>query len=182
MTAVAEGASIFAESIDWTTQNRERKSSRGVIESKGALSLVFKFQARTPNKASKIAIKFDDYTEGYEYQVDSISTGWTSGRVALEAMSTVTVPLGIMGENLFKVFVFDPLGTTVAIKDSQISITKTSATVEAIPASHSISIEALSSLGGKSSLSYLVKSGDSLPVKGTKMFKAAETLRAGTDN
>lgn len=182
MTAVAEGASIFAESIDWTTQNRERKSSRGVIESKGALSLVFKFQARTPNKASKIAIKFDDYTKGYEYQVDSISTGWTSGRVALEAMSTITVPLGIMGENLFKVFVFDPSGNTVAINDSQISITKTSATVEAIPASHSISIEALSSLGGKSSLSYLVKSGDSLPVKGTKMFKAAETLRAGTDN
>ncbi len=182
MTAVSEGASIFAESIDWTTQNRERKSSRGVIESKGALSLVFKFQARTPNKTSKIAIKFDDYAEGYEFQIDSVSTGWTSGRVTLQAMSTITVPLGLMGENNFKVFVFDPLGNVVAIKESQITITKTSATVEAIPASHSISIEALSSLGGKSSLSYLVKSGDSLPVKGTKNFKAAETLRAGTDN
>ena len=36
MTAVAEGAAVFAESIDWSSQSRGRKNARGAL-STGAL-------------------------------------------------------------------------------------------------------------------------------------------------
>ena len=41
MTAVAEGAAVFAESIDWSAANRTRKSNRGKVAA-GALNLVVK--------------------------------------------------------------------------------------------------------------------------------------------
>jgi molecular chaperone DnaK len=56
---------------------------------------------------------------------------------------------------------------------------RTAATIDAIPASHSVSVEVLEKLGGRSVLDYLVRSGDSLPKKGKKLFKAAESLKSG---
>ena len=50
MTAVAEGASLFAESIDWSTKNRSRRGSRGQISSGGSLSLTFNYVSRTPGR------------------------------------------------------------------------------------------------------------------------------------
>ena len=58
-------------------------------------------------------------------------------------------------------------------------IARTAATVDAIPASYSVGIEVLEKLGGRPVLDYLVRSGDSLPKKGKKVFKAAESLKAG---
>jgi molecular chaperone DnaK len=59
-------------------------------------------------------------------------------------------------------------------------ITRTAATIGAIPASHSVSVEVLEKLGGKPTLEYLVRKGDALPRKGKKTFKAAESLRSGS--
>ena len=52
MTAVAEGASIFAESIDWRSENRERKSTRGQI-SAPELPFRFNYIARTSDRYIK---------------------------------------------------------------------------------------------------------------------------------
>ena len=49
MTAVAEGAAVFAESIDWKSQSRGRKSTRGALSTGGSLDLSFNFIARTPD-------------------------------------------------------------------------------------------------------------------------------------
>ncbi|MFM8348067.1 MAG: DUF4105 domain-containing protein, partial [Bacteroidota bacterium] len=43
MTAVAEGAAVFAESIDWKSQSRGRKSSRGALSTGGAIDLAFNY-------------------------------------------------------------------------------------------------------------------------------------------
>ena len=40
MTAVVEGAAVFAESIDWSSQNRGRKSGRGTLSASGGLDIV----------------------------------------------------------------------------------------------------------------------------------------------
>lgn len=40
MTAVAEGASVFAESIDWNSQSRSRKNTRGEISTGGNSCIV----------------------------------------------------------------------------------------------------------------------------------------------
>ena len=180
MTAVAEGASLFAESIDWSSQSRPRKNTRGQISSGGGLALSFNYIARTPDVKAKIAVQLaGQAASGSEFQIDSADTGWTSGRLPLKQGATIDVTLTKTGDNTFKVFVFDSVGGPIALEQDKIVITRTAATVDAIPASHSVGIEALEKLGGRPVLDYLIRSGDSLPKKGKKVFKAAESLKAG---
>jgi molecular chaperone DnaK len=184
MTAVAEGASIFAESIDWSSKSRSRKSTRGRISSSDALKLSFNYNARTPDAKAKIAIQITEgeTASGCEFQIDSIDTGWTSGRLPLEHGAMIDVALTKQGDNTFKVFVFDSVGGPIALEQDKFVITRTVAAVNAIPASHSIGIEVQSKLGGRHELEYLIRSGDPLPKKGKKVFKAGEILKAGTPN
>lgn len=180
MTAVAEGASLFAESIDWSSQNRSRKNTRGQISSGGRLMLSFNYIARTPDVKAKVMVQLTDQAAtDSEFQIDSVDTGWTSGRLPLKHGATIDVALTKAGDNTFKVFVFDSVGNPIILEQDKIIITRTAATVDAIPASHSVGIEVLEKLGGRPVLDYLVRSGDSLPKKGKKIFKAAESLKAG---
>jgi len=183
MTAVAKGASLFAESIDWSSQNRSRKNTRGQISSGGGLALSFNYIARTPDVKAKIAVQLaGQAAAGSEFQVDSVDTGWTSGRLPLKHGATIDVTLTRTGDNTFKMFVFDSVGGPVALEQDKIVITRTAATVDAIPASHSVGIEVLEKLGGRPLLDYLVRSGDSLPKKGKRLFKAAESLKSGASS
>lgn len=179
MIAVAEGAAVFAESIDWSSESRGRKSSRGSVVAGGRLDLSFQYIARTPSAKTKIAVKLGTAPlSGTEFQVDNLDTGWSSGRIALKDGATLEVALSKAGDNTFKVFVFDAKGGAITLENNKIVITRTEATIDAIPASSSIGIEALDKIGGVVGLDYLVKEGDMLPKKGQKKFSASETLRA----
>lgn len=84
MTAVAEGAAVFAESIDWASQSRGRKNTRGTISAGSVLALSFNYTARTPDSKAKIVAKVGgEVTPGVEFQIDSLDTGSSSGRVVL---------------------------------------------------------------------------------------------------
>jgi molecular chaperone DnaK len=180
MTAVAEGAAVFAESIDWDSQSRGRKSTRGAISAGGRLDLVFNYVARTPDSRAKIAVKLGGAAlPGAEFQVDSLDTGWSSGRIALKNGATVEVILSKPSENTFKIFIFDATGGPISFENNKIIITRTAATIDAIPSSSSIAFEVLDKLGGRYILDYVVKEGESLPKKGKKIYKAGESLRAG---
>ena len=182
MTAVAEGAAIFAESIDWTSQSRNRKTSRGSLAASGPLKVTFNYNARTPSDRAKIAAQVDgEVVPGGEFQVDNLETGWTSGRFVLTHGAAVDVALSKSGENTFKVSVFDASGGALTLEHDTIAITKTAAIVEAIPASHSIGIEARETLGGRATVEWLVRAGDELPNKGARTFKAGESLKAGSN-
>ncbi len=182
MTAVAEGAAVFAESIDWNSMTRGRKSTRGAISAGGRLDLAFNYIARTPDSRAKIAVKLGGTAlAGAAFQVDSLDTGWSSGRVALKDGATVEVTLSKPGENTFKIFVFDSNGGPISLENSKIVITRTAATIDGIPSSSSIGIEVLDKLGGRAVLDFIVKEGDSLPKKGQKTYKAGESLKAGSN-
>lgn len=179
MTAVAEGAALFAESIDWDSQSRGRKSNRGKISSQGELSVTVNYIARTSGSKAKVSITAEKgVVEDAEFQIDCLDTGWSSGRFPLKLNAIMDLNLSKLGENYFKLFVFNN-GAPVAIDNDKIIITKTAATVDAIPASHSIGIEVLEKIGGRPVLEHLVKAGDSLPKKGQAIFKAGESLKAG---
>ena len=181
MTAVAEGAAVFAESIDWSTHNRSRKSGRGELSASGALNVGFNYVARTPDTKAKVVAKVGGKAlEGAAFQIDSLDTGWSSGRMPLKEGASVDLPLSKPGENLFKIFVFDGAGGPIALAQDKITISRTAAQIDAIPASHSIGVEAREKLGGRFVLDYLVREGDPLPKKGKKTFKADETLLAGS--
>lgn len=181
MTAVSEGAAVFAESIDWSSQRRERKSSRGSLSASGPLEVSFNFLARVPDHRTKVvaSLKGNAITRA-EFQIDSLDTGWSSGRASLVDGASVEVPLSKAGVNSFKVLVFDAAGGSIALANDRLAISRTAASIEAIPASHSIGIETRDSIGGHSTLDYLVREGEQLPKKATKIFKAEETLKAGS--
>ena len=176
MTAVAEGAAIFAESIDWSTQSRGRKASRNSLSSTG---LEFAYVARTPDASARIVAKKIGTAIG-EFQVDSLDTGWSSGRKELKEGATIDLPLAKPGENGFRVFVFDAGGGPVGIANDRIVISRTAASIDAIPASHTIGIAALEGRNGPARLQTLVRAGDPLPAKGMVKFLSGESLRAGS--
>lgn len=181
MTAVAEGAAVFAESIDWNSESRGRKSNRGALSAGGKLDLTFNYIARTPDFRAKIAVKIGGTAvDSAEFQVDSLDTGWSSGRIKLKDGATIDVDLSKPGENTFKIFVFDASGGPIAIANNKIVISRTAATIDAIPASSSIGIEI--SNKGRAELVYIVREGDPLPKKGTEKFRAVESLRAGSNS
>ena len=181
MTAVAEGAAVFAESIDWASQRRARKTARGAISAGGALGVSFNYIARTPDSKARIVAKLrGPGAAGAEFQIDSLDTGWSSGRIALVDGASVELNLAKPGDNLFKVFVFDSRGGRVSLREDKIVIARTAASIDAIPASHSIGVEARDKVGGRSVLDYLVREGDQLPKKDKKSFKAGESLKAGS--
>lgn len=179
MTAVAEGASVFAESIDWSSQTKGRKSSRGSV-SNGKLNLSFDYIARTPDVKTRIVVKSSgSILPGTQFQVDSLDTGWTSGRMEMKHGATLEVVLAKNGENRFKVFVFDPQGGPITLEHDVLTVTRTAATIDGIPASHSIGVAVRESISSsKTILRYLVKKGESLPKKGSEIFKPTESLRA----
>lgn len=179
MTAVAEGAAVFAESIDWSTESKSRKSTRGSITS-GKLNMSFEYIARTPDIKARIAVKSSGtILLGTQFQVDCLDTGWSSGRMELKNGANLDVLLSKNGENRFKIFVFDPQGGAINLDQNLIAIVRTAATIDGIPASHSIGVAVKESISSsKTVLKYLVRKGDSLPKKGTVIFKPTESLRA----
>ncbi len=179
MTAVAEGASIFAESINWSTASHSRKAANEVV--KTDISLSFKYTARTSTDIAKVMCVLGTVLNGYTIQFTSDDTGWTTGNAALTNNLMITLPLTKNGDNSFTVKVFNEFGHEQDVGANKIVITKTLATVGAIPASHSIGIEVLNKLGGTPVLEFLVKEGDSLPQKGAVTFKAGQTIKAGTN-
>ncbi len=181
MTAVSEGAALFAESIDWTSQNRSRKKSKGSM-SAGALDLTFNYIARTPDIKAKVMVKLGNNVNGYEFQIDNNDTGWTSGKMSLENGLSIQLPLAKYGENSFRVYVFDNMGKSISLPEDKIIISRTAASIDAIPASSSIGLEVKDKVGGKLVLDYLVKEGDKLTAKGERVYKAGKSLKAGSSN
>ena len=180
MTAVAEGASIFAESIDWSTESHNRKATNAVVNT--TIDLSFRFTARTSADTAKIMCVLGNDLRGYTIRITSLDTGWSSGNAVLKNNLIMELPLSQNGENRFSVKVFDEYGREKSIGDSMIVITKTLATIGAIPASHSIGVEVVDKLGGVPVLEYLVNEGDALPRKGSIVFKAGQTIKAGSND
>ena len=176
MTAVAEGAAIYAESLEWGDDNHARKrqkDSRGIGE-----GICMNYIARTASEAAMVLIETDEEISGYA-EFECTDTGWTSGRIPLGEGCTAALPLLQRGDNHFRVTIKDDSGSSLR-EPEKIVITRTMATISAIPASHSIGIEVMNRLGGEPELVYLVREGDRLPASGTIRVKAGQAIRSGS--
>ena len=180
MTAVAEGASIFAESIDWSTANHSRKAANAVARTN--VDIAFKYTARVSGDSARVMCMTEQQYDGYTLIITSRDSGWSSGSIPLRNQAQTTLPLIKNGENTFDVKVLDNYGREVPIGVQRIVITKTLATIGAIPASHSIVVEMLDRLGGIPVYTILIHEGDSLPKRDTVTFRAGQTLKAGSNS
>lgn len=180
MTAVAEGASMFAESIDWSTANHSRKAANAVARTN--VDIAFKYTARVSGDSARVMCMTEHQYDGYTLIITSRDSGWSSGSIPLRNQAQTTLPLIKNGENTFDVKVLDNYGREVPIGVQRIIITKTLATIGAIPASHSIGVEMLDRLGGIPVYTILIHEGDSLPKRDTVTFRAGQTLKAGSNS
>lgn len=183
MTAVSEGAAMFAEAVDWSSEEHERKATREQCKSDTELGLSFRYESRTPDKKARVAVVLERNIDGYTFELTSLDSGWTSGLVQLKNKALVSVPLHKRGENKFSVEVYDRGGDAVFLENDTIVITQTYANVGALLASHSIGMEVKERLGSSvSRLDYLIREGDTLPSKGQRKFRAGKRLRAGSSD
>ncbi|NLA38033.1 MAG: Hsp70 family protein [Methanomicrobiales archaeon] len=183
MTAVAEGASIYAESIDWDSISDSGKGSVVSKSSGGALNakdISFRYIARTTAESTKAVVRLNGSGYGgFTFEIVSNDTGTTTGRVPLEDKSSVSLSLMKMGENRFTVSVYDRSGQAIPLPSSTIVITRTLVSSVSIPASHSIGLEILKKLESNSVLHYLVREGDDLPKEGVISLRSTADIKAG---
>ena len=186
MTAVAEGASIFAESIfqngkpqSNSEKNPKPQPSDAGILSSGAPMITFNFNKETPDDTSRIAVQVDGQVpSGYELQIRSLDDAWTSGRIPIKHGKIVKINLRKPGDNTFEAVVYDAAGKSII--QNEIIITKRDAIMEGIPASNLL-LEVVERIGGRSVPLYLAEEHDKLPKKGTIKLAAGESVEAGSD-
>jgi molecular chaperone DnaK len=182
MTAVSEGASIYAETLDWSSGEHHKKSIRGEIKSEKELELSFEYIARPSKKKSKVIVKIKNDVTNYNFCIKSIDSGWASGNMQLINGMETFIPLSKKGKNKFVVEVTDNYGRLIKLENNTIEIIYAFADI-AILASHSIGIEVLEKEGFKSTrLEYIVKEGDNLPIKGQKKFRTTEAVKSNDKN
>jgi molecular chaperone DnaK len=181
MTAVALGAAIYAESREWDGETTKRKISRANNTITEGINLKFDHPSRTSDDKAKIRIKAeaDSADKGFEVQIDS-SSGWTSGRIEIKESNTVEVPLSDMGENSFRVSVYDKAGKPVNEASAAYTIVRTHASSAGIPATHTISVKVRESSDRMNNiLTPIIEKGRSLPATGESKFKATRDLKSG---
>ena len=191
MTAVAEGASIFAESIGWKdAKDRDitkREDTTNEPISSDEPILTFKFNNRIPDDTTKIAVQVEGQVpSGYKFQVRSLDDGSISGQIPLKHGNTVDVNLTKHGANTFEVVAFDATGKT--IKQEEIVINKVGISIDKMSSELSLALEVVRRLedvgkiGREPDLEYLVQEGDLLPKKGRITVNAGESLEAGSSH
>lgn len=180
MTAVSEGAAIYAKSVDFETAKGGPKADKGIIKAQ-SFGLEFRYNARTSSDKAKIAVVFKN-ADKLNFVFKSQNTGWTSGKLTLSSGSIVTVDLTEMGENSFSVQCFDETGAEVKLPESNITIAKTLINIGKIPCAHSVGVELEDPVTGKPILDYLIKKDDLLPKNGTVKYKTTKRISAGSND
>src|SRR3546814_13081279 len=105
-----------------------RKCSCRAIRVCVAIDIAFNYIVRTPDSNANIVAKLGSAAPaGVEFQIDSLDTGWSSGRIALKDGAGIELNLTKPGDNTFKVFVFDSNGGPVSLREDKIVIARTAA-------------------------------------------------------
>ena len=178
MTAVAEGAAIYAESIDWSSSLHQRKSSYQKQELSDTVRL--HYEARTANEEGQIAFLCNNQNE-YTAKVTAADERDYSESITFRGNAVVRVPLGEPGQYAFSISVCDEEGMPVKLSRDSVIITRTLATVQSIPASHSIAVKALDKVSGKAVPVFLIRQNDPLPYEGSITVLAGQRLPAGSE-
>ena len=177
MTAVAEGAAIYAESIDWESDRHRPKESMEELPKEEEDFATVRYETRTTADRAKIAVIFkDEKTRTVRLMREN---GFDSGRQTIPGKGIIEVPLPEPGEYRFSIEIRN-IGEEEPVLVNTIRITRTLASVQSIPASHSIAVKALDRVGGTPVPVYLVHANDPLPKDGTVVFHAAQQLVGGS--
>jgi len=182
MTAVSEGAAVYSESLDWSTTNRAPMTSRAGETRVESLDLSVKTIDRTPSEQTTVQVAVGTPRPELEFELTCVDSAWTSGKISLSQTQNISVPLAIMGRNTFTYAVTDQSGTAVPNGSGTVIINRSSASVDAIPASHSIGIKVRERRDDEAEvLQTIIRAGTPLPVTGEVKFQAVKSVKSESD-
>jgi len=194
MTAVAEGAAYYCENREWKTQAAatpdatelpaeeppasEPKPSQAHAQLESAPDLSFDYEARTPNDKAAVTIRLSGEAAGRRIRL--MTEGWDSDMQPLAADMVVTVPLNLVGENVFDVQIMDAAGEKLEDHTEKLRITRLVAAA-AVPATQSIAVKVRKAVESEeNSFLYLVSKGDTLPSSGKVQLRCGTNLKGGS--
>ena len=191
MTAVAEGATYYGESRNWSLDEEkkeletapsgknERKENEELAQEEDEPTLYFDFDLRTSNDKTTIFIHVEGPSGGRKIQLHT--EAWDSEILELKDGLEITVPLDDVGETLFDVCVLSSSGAAIEEHAQTLTITRLVAEPIAVPAAHSIAVKVRQSpQAEENSFLFLVEKGDNLPTKGEINLKSGANLESGS--
>ena len=184
MTAVAEGAAIFAESREWADTKSVQKNSveRETLGEAEPFSLDYK--SRVTGDKSRLRIKpMSDESRGFEVEVIN-DDGVTSGRVPIDGPISLKVDTHRNGENTFIINIYNESGRRVEALSKQISIFRAQASAASIPMTYTLAVKVQTGSVGyeRNVLVPILQKGSPLPAEGRQKFRAGRTLIGGNEN
>ncbi|MBI3756434.1 MAG: Hsp70 family protein [Deltaproteobacteria bacterium] len=172
MTVVAQGAALYASTIERTT------SSRAVMASLGKVAIKLAFEPVSASLQCPVAGRIEQGSPGnvYEVKIDAEGGYWTSGWFpASDGSFEIPATLREGQVTRFRLSVRDQSGRLLEVEPSEFSV-RHGLVVSAPPLPHTISIEVVRS-DGHSRLDPVFLRSTPLPAKKTVTYRAAQTLR-----
>ena len=186
MTAVAEGAAIFAESRNWEADGGEstQKPTQSREKSTGKVSFDLKYKTRITRDSSRVQITPEAATPlGFEVEIID-EEGTTTGRMPFKGRLDIDLKVRKDGLNRFRLAVYDSRGRCVEESSKIIEIMRVSASASSIPMTYNLAIKIQEGVVGyeQNKLETLVAKGAPLPAQGTKTIRAAKAIVGGREN
>ncbi|MCF1741467.1 Hsp70 family protein [Paradevosia shaoguanensis] len=183
MTAVANGAAIYASGRSWAAFGAAGAlSSRQTKRTTSDLQLTFEYADNTAASEIRLRIRAGvPVPPGTTVQVDA-TNGWTSGKLALTATTDVKgVPLPRVGHNDVKVLVFGADGMPDQQASTTLTVSRLTATADGMPLMHDLAIKIVDGAPGaeRNTLKTFVTKGTTTPASGMESYRAARDLRSG---
>lgn len=172
MTAVAEGAAIFAESAEWDDEPPTAPAPAPQVD-----GVVFRVEERTPSESALVIAQFENTSVKHFVSFENLDDGWNSGRLEAVESFEYPLPLAAKGLNRFRVLI-SLEGSQTPVFEMEFEVRRTASTVDSIPASHRVGVEIVDG-SGRQKLVTLVEEGEPLPKRGTQSFRALRPIAAG---
>jgi molecular chaperone DnaK len=177
MTAVAKGAAIYAESLDWsaggTKPTKQQRTSKSEADS--AFPLAVEFEKRVTAKKAKVILTLDA-AKFESVAVEVKNATFSTGVMNITYSKEVAVTLAEDGLNTFEIIVTAP-GRAEPFSKT-IEITR-GVEFTGLTSARAIFVEVWDSNSGRSMAENVVKVGERLPKTGTFRARANKELKFG---
>lgn len=181
MTAVAVGAAIFAENVNWETGSRSQTKRQREHGKAGEVRYDLNYDKRVTTEEIKVRVLPTAKCKGATLELVSEQTGWTTGETDISTKTSIPVRVSQMGENTYEAIV--KKGGQRSVTPSAVRVTRSLSSVSAVPLTKSIGIGVIAGKGrrGRTKMRWLARRGDELPVKGSVDLFATQALESGEE-
>jgi molecular chaperone DnaK len=177
MTAVAKGAAIYAESLDWSKSGAPGKQKRTAnLSADAKFPLALEFEQRVTAAKAKLVLTLD--APRFEsVSVEVRNAAFTSGQMNITFSKEISLTLAEDGPNVFDVIVSAPGVAEPMTK--QLTITR-SVEFAGMVAPRSMFIAVWDDTLGRAIAEYVIHSGEGIPKTGTFKARANKELKHGS--